>query len=345
MLKQKSCKTMQIPEISVIIPVFNAASFLHDSIESILNQTFSDFELIILNDKSTDESLEIIKKFQSKDNRIIIIDKKQNVGPANLRNEGINAARGKFIALMDADDIAIPTRFEKQITVLKNNPEIGVCGTGFTFFGSKKNKTVKHSTHHDGIKVSFLHSCNIGNPTVMFKKEILGDLKFDNDFVPAEDYDLWSRLLAKTNFYNIPESLLNYRQHDNNISKTKIDNVNRSVKRVKINQLTALEINPADPKIDFYLNAVSLQKRLSPQEIIETINASKFLISQNEKLRYFNQNLLEKHISKVLVRTIRNASSFNIAFYKHLSKKEKAIFQKISLFDRMILYFKSLFRR
>jgi glycosyltransferase involved in cell wall biosynthesis len=155
MLKQKPCKIMQIPEISVIIPVFNAAPFLNESIESILNQTFSDFELIILNDKSTDESLEIIKKFQSKDNRIIIIDKEQNVGPANLRNEGINAARGKFIALMDADDIAIPTRFEKQITVLKNNPEIGVCGTGFTFFGSKKNKTVKHSTHHDAIKVSF----------------------------------------------------------------------------------------------------------------------------------------------------------------------------------------------
>ncbi len=336
---------MQIPEISVIIPVFNAAPFLQESIESILNQTFSDFELIVLNDKSTDESLEIIKKFQSKDNRIIIFDKDQNVGPANLRNEGINAARGEFIALMDADDIAIPTRFEKQLTVLKNNPEIGVCGTGFTFFGSKKNKTIKHSTSHDAIKVSFLHSCNIGNPTVMFKKEILGDLKFDNDFVPAEDYDLWSRLLAKTHFYNIPESLLNYRQHDNNISKTKIDNVNRSVRKVKINQLTTLEINPSDPKIDFYLNAVSLQKKLSPPEIIDTITASKFLLSQNEKLRYFNQDLLEKHINKVLVRTIRNAGSFNIAFYKHLTKNEKAVFHKISLFDRMIIYFKSLFGR
>lgn len=336
---------MQIPEISVIIPVFNAAPFLQESIESILNQTFSDFELIILNDKSTDESLEIIKKNQSKDNRVIIIDKEQNVGPANLRNEGINAARGTFIALMDADDIALPTRFEKQIAILKNNPEIGVCGTGFTFFGSKKNKTINHSNDHDAIKVSFLHSCNIGNPTVMFKKEVLGDLKFDNDYVPAEDYDLWSRLLAKTHFYNIPESLLNYRQHDNNISKTKIDNVNRSVKRVKIKQLAALEVDPADPKIDFYLNAVSLQKKLSPDEIIETINASKFLLSQNEKIQYFNQNLLKKHIDKVLVRTIRNAGSFNIAFYKHLSKKEKALFQKISLFDRTILYFKSLFGR
>lgn len=333
---------MQIPEISVIFPVFNAAPFLAESIESILNQTFSDFELIILNDKSTDKSLEIIKKFQAQDNRIIIIDKEQNVGPANLRNEGINVAKGNFIALMDADDISLPTRFEKQIALLKNNPEIGVCGTWFTFFGSKKNKTIKHSIDHDVIKVSFLHSCNIGNPTVMFKKEVLGDLKFINEYVPVEDYDLWSRLLAKTKFHNIPESLLNYRQHNNNISKTKIDNVNRSVKRVKINQLGELEIHPSDPKIEFYLNAISLKKGLSPDEIIETINASKFLLSQNKKTGYFNQDLLEKHINKVLIRTIRNAGSYSLAFYRHLRKNENVLFTKINLLDKILIYLKSL---
>jgi len=342
MLKQKSCKTMQIPEISVIIPVFNAASFLHDSIESILNQTFSDFELIILNDKSTDESLEIIKKFQSKDNRIIIIDKEQNVGPADLRNEGINAARGKFIALMDADDIAIPTRFEKQIKVLKNNPEIGVCGTWFTFFGQKKNKIIKHNVHNDAIKVAFLHSCNIGNPTVMLKKEVLGELKFDNYYIIAEDYDLWSRLLAKTNFYNIPESLLNYRQHPNNISKTKIDGANRFVKQVKINQLHNLNIDSTDPKIEFYLNAVSFKKGLSTEEIIETINVSKNLLSQNNNLKYFNNEILQKHITKNLIRTVRNAGSYNFSFYKHLKHNESQLFYKISVLDKTIIYIKSL---
>ena len=333
---------MQIPEISVIIPVFNAAPFLKESIESILNQTFSDFELLILNDKSTDKSLEIIKKFQLQDNRIIIIDKAQNTGPANLRNEGINAAKGNFIALMDADDISLPTRFEKQIAVLKNNPEIGVCGTWFTFFGSEKNKIIKHSINSDAIKVSFLHSCNIGNPTVMFKKEVLGDLKFDNDYVPVEDYDLWSRLLAKTSFYNIPESLLNYRQHNNNISKTKIANVNRSVQKVKINQLHNLDIAAEDPKIEFYLNAISYKKGLSPEEVIETITASHFLSSQNQKLKYFNQELLQKHITKNLIRTVRNAGSYNLAFYKHLKNIDNSLLQKISILDKTIFYLKSL---
>ena len=333
---------MQNPEISVIMPVFNASSFLRESIGSILNQTFSNFELIILNDKSTDNSLDIIKEIHSKDNRIVIIDKTQNVGPANLRNEGINAAKGNFIALMDADDISLPTRFEKQIALLKNNPQIGVCGTWFTFFGSKKNKIIKHSINSEAIKISFLHSCNIGNPTVMFKKEVLNNLKFDNEYVPVEDYDLWSRLLAKTNFYNIPESLLNYRQHNNNISKTKIDNVNRSVKKVKINQLRNFDIDSSDPKIEFYLHSVSFKKGLSPEEIIETINASKFLLSQNKKLKYYNQDLLEKHVSKVLVRSIRNANKFAPSFYKHLKNNENALFQKINLLDKLLIYLKSL---
>ncbi|MFB3387295.1 glycosyltransferase family 2 protein [Flavobacterium sp. LAR06] len=333
---------LEIPQISVIIPVFNAGPFLKESIKSILNQSLSNFELIILNDKSTDNSLDIIKELQSLDNRIIIIDKLENVGPANLRNEGINAAKGKFIALMDADDISLPTRFEKQLEILEKNPEIGVCGTWFTFFGSTKNKTIKHNTNHDAIKVSFLHSCNIGNPTVMFKKEVLGHLKFDNEYVPAEDYDLWSRLLSKTNFCNIPESLLNYRLHDNNISKTKIENTERSVKKIKINQLRNLEIDAEDSKIEFYLNAVSFKKGLSPEEIIETITASHFLFSQNEKLGYFNQELLQKHIIKNLIRIVRNAGSYNISFFKHLKNNENQLFQKINLLDKTIIYFKSL---
>ncbi|WP_051885670.1 glycosyltransferase family 2 protein [Flavobacterium hydatis] len=334
---------MHTPKISVIMPVYNAESFLKESIESILNQTYTDFELLILNDKSTDNSLEVIKQCQQKDSRIVIIDKKINVGPANLRNEGMQIAKGDFIALMDADDIALPTRFEKQVEVLKNNPEIGVCGTWFTFFGSKKNKVIRHGEDHDHIKISFLHSCGIGNPTVMLKKEALSGLEFNNDYVPVEDYDLWSRLLPKTKFHNIQESLLNYRLHNNNISKTKIDNVNKSIKRVKANQMTEFGIDPVDAKIDFYINAVSVKRGLLPDEVIEVINASKFLLSQNVKLKNFDHPELEEHIERTLIRTIRNASKYNLSYYNHLRKNEKVLFQKINTLDKIVLLFKSIF--
>ncbi|MDX6188203.1 glycosyltransferase family A protein [Flavobacterium sp. Fl-318] len=333
---------MVTPEISVIMPVYNAGNFLAESIESILKQTFTNFELIILNDKSTDNSLEVISNYQRNDSRIIIINKDINVGPANLRNEGLKIAKGDFIALMDADDIALPTRFEKQIAVLKNNPEIGVCGTWFTFFGSKKNKLIKHSEKPDAIKISFLHSCVIGNPTVMLRKTALNNAQFENEYVPVEDYDLWSRLSAKTAFYNIPESLLDYRQHDNNISKTKIDNVNRSVRKVKINQLSQFGIESSDPKIDSYLNAVSLKKGLSSEEILQVISAAKHLIEQNNKLNNYNSELLESHITKTLLRTIRNAGNYNLAFYNQLKETDKKLFGKINGLDKVLLFFKSL---
>ncbi len=331
---------MLIQKISVILPVYNAGNYLAETIESILNQTHTHFELIILNDKSTDNSLVIIQKYIEKDSRIILINKEVNLGPANLRNEGFSIAKGEFIALMDADDIALPSRFEKQVNVLKNNPEIGVCGTWFTFFGAKNNKVIRHSENHDDIKISFLHSCGIGNPTVMLRKEALQGLQFNDNYVPVEDYDLWSRLLPKTKFYNIQESLLNYRQHDTNISKTKIKNVNRSIRKVKINQMSSFGIEPTDIKIDTYLNAVSVKKGLSTEEIIDAIQSSKFLLSQNKKLGNFNQDLIGKHITKTLIRTIRNASKYNIVFFRHLKNNEKELFKKISNLDKTILFIK-----
>ena len=97
------------------MPVYNGEKYLAEAIESVLNQTYSNFELIILNDKSTDSSKAIIQSYQTKDDRIVFIDKTENVGPATLRSEGFDVAKGEFIALLDADDIAMPNRFEKQI--------------------------------------------------------------------------------------------------------------------------------------------------------------------------------------------------------------------------------------
>jgi glycosyltransferase involved in cell wall biosynthesis len=332
---------MITPEISVIMPVYNVEKFLSDAIESILKQTYSNFELLILNDKSTDGSLEIIKQYQAIDSRIILIDKEVNVGPANLRNEGFRLARGRFIALMDADDISLNNRFKKQISILKNNPEIGVCGTWYTVFGAKKNKTIRYDEKHNAIKVSFLSSNTMGNPTAMFRKEVLNGLEFNNDFVPVEDYDLWSRLLPSTKFYNIQESLLNYRQHDSNISKTKISNVNQSIRRLKINQMSEFGIESSDTNIDSYLNALSLKRGLLPEEIIAVLKASKYLIEQNKNLNSFDQEVLEKKITKNLIRTIRNARKYELSFYIHLKKKEKSIFKKINIIDKIIIFSKS----
>lgn len=334
---------MKTPTISVIMPVYNAEKYISETIESILNQTYSDFELLILDDHSSDTSLAIIQSFQERDPRIVVVSKLKNVGPANLRNEGFKLANAPFIALMDADDIALPTRFEKQILVLTNNLEIGVCGTWFTFFGGKKNRVIRHEEQPEAIKVSFLHSCGIGNPTVMLRKSCLQGLQFDPEYVPVEDYELWSRLLSKTKFYNIQESLLRYRQHENNISKTKIQNVNGAVLQVKKNQMMQFGIAASDEKMTYYLNAVSLRRKLCSDEIVQTISASKFLLSQNTILKNFDEALLQIHINNTLIRTIRNAKNQNLTFYNYLKNEENELFKKINRTDKAIFLVKSLF--
>ena len=328
-------------QLTVIMPVYNGEKYLKEAIDSILNQTFTDFKLLVLNDNSTDGTKHILKKYQNQDHRIEVINKTQNIGPALLRNEGIAYAKTEFIALQDADDISMPTRFEKQIKVLRNNTKIGLCGTWFTIFGDKKEKTIRHNENHDALKVQFLNSCGIGNSTVMFRKNILGNLKFEAEFVPAEDYALWSKLIQVTEFYNIPESLLNYRWHPNNISQSKEKNLRKSEVAIKKRQLKHFGINENDTHINDYLNALTLKRKLSTKDAISAIKASKKLKLKNNANHYYDAKLFNNLINKTIIRTIRNSKDIDANFMKYL-KHESGYYHQISVVDKLMLFFKSL---
>ncbi|WP_299228829.1 glycosyltransferase family 2 protein [uncultured Psychroserpens sp.] len=329
-------------QLTVIMPVYNGENYLEEAVDSILNQTFTDFILLVLNDNSTDNTKSILDTYSEKDKRLKVIHKTQNEGPANLRNEGISLANTPYIALMDADDIALPTRFEKQLDVLKNNTNIGVCGTWFTIFGDKKEKTIKHAITHEALKVQFLNSCGIGNPTVMFKASAVEDLKFEHQYVPAEDYGFWSEAIKTTEFYNIPEALLRYRWHPNNISQTKEENLRKAEVSIKKKQLESFGVDDDVIHMESFLNAVSLKRKLSPDAIISTIEASKKLRMRNAKINYYNQGVFEAHINRTIVRTIRNASSYNLEFFKYL-KNKSGYFNQIPILDKIIIFLKSLF--
>ncbi|RBP30865.1 glycosyltransferase involved in cell wall biosynthesis [Oceanihabitans sediminis] len=331
-----------MPELTVIMPVYNGESFLPEAIDSVLNQTFSNFKLLILDDNSKDKTSKILEDYKQKDSRVEVVTKAKNVGPANLRNEGIALAETEYIALLDADDIALTTRFEKQIAFLKDNSEYGVCGTWFTFFGDKKNKKVRHEVDHDSIKIQMLNNCCIGNPTVMFKKSHLEGLHFENEYVPAEDYGLWSQLTFKTKFYNIPESLVLYRWHPNNISQKKVENLRKAEVVIKKKQLNHIGIPMNDENMEFYLNAVSIKKGLSKKEIKNTIEASKKLIQLNAEKNIYKQDLFISHIDKTIIRSIRNCKENTQAYYKYI-KSESGYYSKISTLDAIVLYFKCLF--
>ena len=207
------------PMVSVLMPVFNGEKYLSEAIGSILNQTFTDFEFLIIDDGSTDRSIEIAKSYS--DPRIKILLNDANYGIVKALNRGLKLSKGKYIARMDADDISIPSRFQKQYDFMEKNQDIGICGTWIELFGTKSEVWSPPITHNE-IFVGMLFESMIYHPTVFIRRELIVSLKqfYNEAFQAAQDYDFWVRLsLNGIKFANIGEVLLKYRIHANNISK------------------------------------------------------------------------------------------------------------------------------
>jgi glycosyltransferase involved in cell wall biosynthesis len=222
---------IQPPRVSVIMPVYNAGRFLREAVESVLHQTFQDFEIIAVDDGSSDESLAVLESFG--DPRLRIVRIARNLGVIAALNRGLDAARGKFFARMDADDICTPDRLEQQVTYLEQHPEVGVCGTWFRTFGLH-DITYRHPVDHDDIVEGLLHvGCVIGHPTVMLRREALGLARYEPAFEHAEDYRLWSQLLATVRFANLPRICLHYRTHDSQVSVVRAANQGATTRRIQ----------------------------------------------------------------------------------------------------------------
>jgi len=199
------------PLISVIMPVYNGEKYLREAIESILNQTYTDFEFIILNDGSTDTTEEIILSYD--DPRMVYVKNEKNLQIVKTLNKGIALAKGKYVARMDADDLSFPERFEVQIKFLEKNKDIDICGTYIKFFG-KKYGIQKYPTSHEEIKVNLLFNAALAHPSVMARRSFFIENAYEENYNKAEDYALWVKTIDKYRFANIPSVLLAYRNHE-----------------------------------------------------------------------------------------------------------------------------------
>ena len=199
------------PLISVVLPVYNAEKYLTQSIESVLTQTYQNFELLLIDDGSTDKSKEIMYSYH--DDRIKILLNKYNRGLVYSLNKGIKYAQGKYIARMDADDICLPQRFQYQVKYMEGHPEVDVCGTCIEAFSAQGSWVISYPQDDKQIKSKMFFGCAFAHPTVMMRRKTLLDnaYRYSDDFLYAEDYDLWCRMMKRCKFYNIPRVLLKYR--------------------------------------------------------------------------------------------------------------------------------------
>ena len=205
--------------VSVVLPFFNAESTIEQAVQSILNQTYTHFELLLYDDGSTDNSLKRLSEFN--DNRIRIIKNSQNCGLIEVLNRSITEAKGDYWARMDADDVALPDRLTKQVDYLDQHSNCGICGTQMQIMGTKE---ILHKPLSDSeLRWWIFKSTPFSHPTVMIKRDLLlqTQLQFRNEAYVAEDYDMWWRLAYHTQLGNLPEILLNYRIHPTQESSKK----------------------------------------------------------------------------------------------------------------------------
>lgn len=208
------------PKITVLMPVYNGEKFLRDAIESILNQTFQDFEFLIIDDGSTDASVDIIKSYD--DPRIRLITNGKNLNLINTLNKGIDLAHGKYIARMDCDDISFPKRLEIQYEFMESHPEVGICSTWANHIDAQGNVTFELRTPvGEELRLMFWKPSPIIHAACMGKTRIFKDNKYDTGYLHAEDYELWLRLFRKTKFYNINEMLYSIRIHESSVTRSK----------------------------------------------------------------------------------------------------------------------------
>ncbi len=207
------------PLVSILMPVYNVEKYVAEAIDSMLAQTFTNFELIVLDDCSTDNSANVIKQFDDK--RIIYHCNAKNLGLANNLNVGLKMAKGKYIARMDGDDISLPTRLQTQVDFLEGHPDVDLCSCALEKFGTEHDIWIRE-TDPEQVKITMLFYSPVLHASSVWRREVFEkhNLYYNQDAFPAEDYDLWSRAVFHCKLVNIPQVLYKYRIHGIQVTKT-----------------------------------------------------------------------------------------------------------------------------
>ncbi|MCL4481035.1 MAG: glycosyltransferase [Bacteroidetes bacterium] len=278
------------PSVSVVMPVYNGGRYLVEAIQSLLHQTFLDFEFIIVDDGSTDQTVETINSFRDK--RIVLLKNAVNLGNYPSRNIGMEMARGRYLCVMDADDVAMPARLERQYKYMEQNPETGICGSFIQNIPS--GICPRFVTDENLLKVAFLSNNYCSHPSLIIRKEFLNryQLRYKEDYVYSADFDLCARGFRHFKVQNIPEVLLQYRRHAEQISTAKFTEQQMYADAIRIKQLIEnLGFEPDEIRHSLHLNLMK-RERIDVELKTELEKWIKAIISKNRVRLYYEENVL-----------------------------------------------------
>lgn len=238
-------------KVTVLMPVYNGEKYIREAIASILNQTFRDFEFLIINDGSTDRSVEIINSY--KDPRIRLVHNENNLKLIATLNKGLDLSVGEYLVRMDCDDIALPERIKKQVSFMDGHPDVVVSGTWLKTVGNGFDKVWTVPRNHEDIRCRMLFEDVIYHPTVIMRLKPFKDHGiYYRSFIHAEDYELWVRIMEQFKVANIDEVLLYYRVHPGQIVKKYKEIKENTTDRIRLIQLHKLGIYLEDNELEIH---------------------------------------------------------------------------------------------
>lgn len=321
-----------MPLVSVIMTAYNAALYIDQAIESIIKQTFKNWELIVVDDGSKDKTLKIIKNYTKQDPRIKLIINDKNIGQALARNQALKIARGKYVAVLDADDYAYPQRLAKQSAFLNKYPGLTLVGSAATLIdkNGKKIGSKNKPSNPEIIAYKMLIQNQFIHSTMMYKlRDILAIGMYRHEFQHAEDYDLCARLLtAKYRLTNLPEQLVAHRIHPTSMTQSPVSQPNQAKRAITVNQRLITPYYKCSRQ-----QMTDLSKTINHSHAaLLTIIKSLYLFKQITNSYIKKNNLPEEKKDKIL-------SAYKILTRRSLARLGERIFPLGILILRKILKF------
>lgn len=289
------------------MPTYNVAPYIKEAIESVLQQTYQNFELLVIDDCSSDETVSVVRSID--DPRILIVQNEKNVGLAENLNRGLSHITTEYVARMDGDDIAEPCWLEREVAILDNHPDIGICSGGFERFGTVKS-LVRFPEHHEDCLANMLFECSVIVPT--FRMSLYRDhgLRYSTEAFPAEDYRFWAECLRITKIYNIQATLFRYRMHPAQICTARREEQQRKVAEVRRYMLEWLSTDFTEAEKEYYTGAFMAPQIASKEDLRERKAFCNRMIEKNRSVNHFVEKALyqrlDKHLRLTLYNTIVN---------------------------------------
>lgn len=291
-----------MPVVTVLMPVHNGAAYLSEAVDSILQQSFRDFELLVVDDASTDDSVQIILAFR--DQRIRLLRSPERLRICRALNWGLAEARGEYIARMDADDISHTARLATQVRFLERWPEIGMCGTwARRLKPGKPMQCYRRPSGFENIRAFALFDNPFIHASVMLRRRALeqNHLRYDETYVNAEDYDLWSRTFTCFPSDNLRRTLLDSREHNQSITYKAASDMNDKACSIVQRALAVLGLQPNEEDVSFHRQLGTVQWPVSPDRatIVRAENWLLSLILKNRQTGVYEPSALKRAIDSI----------------------------------------------